>query len=178
MTTVRHGTTTLFAALDIASGTVLTECKARHRHQEFLEFFKRIDQAVPAGLDVHLIVDNYDTHKHAKVRLWVAQRKRFQVHSTPTYSSWLNQVERWFCLITRQAIRRGGFRNVKDLIAKINHFVQHYNRTCRPFAWTATADSILQRLGRLCSRISGTAHECVSLLSLCPDLRDLLTANP
>ena len=155
---VRHGTTTLFAALDIASGTVLTECKARHRHQEFLEFLKRIDQAVPGSLDVHLIVDNYATHKHAKVRLWLAQRPRFQIHYTPTYSSWLNQVERWFGLITQQAIRKGSFRSVKHLIARIDHFVQHYNRTCRPFAWTATADSILQKLARLCSRISGTAH--------------------
>ena len=155
---VRHGTTTLFAALDIASGTVLTECKARHRHQEFLEFLKRIDQAVPEGLDVHLIVDNYATHKHAKVRLWLAQRPRFQIHYTPTYSSWLNQVERWFGLITQQAIRRGSFRSVKHLIARIDHFVQQYNRNCRPFAWTATADSILQKLARLCSRISGTAH--------------------
>jgi len=155
---VRHGTTTLFAALDIASGTVFTECKARHRHQEFLEFLKRIEQAVPDHLDVHLIVDNYATHKHAKVKLWLAQRPRFHIHYTPTYTSWLNQIERWFGLITQQAIRRGSFRSVKDLIAKIDHFVQQYNRNCRPFAWTATADSILQKLARLCSQISGTAH--------------------
>ncbi len=155
---VRHGTTTLCAALDIASGTVLTECKARHRHQEFLAFLKRIDQAVPAGLEVHLIVDNYATQKHANVRLWLAQRSRFHIHYTPTYSSWLNQVERWFGLITQQAIRRGSFRSVKHLIDRIDHFVQHYNRNCRPFTWTATADSILQKLARLCSRISGTAH--------------------
>jgi len=155
---VRHGTTILFAALDIASGTVFTECKPRHRHQEFLEFLKRIDHSVPGHLDVHLIVDNYATHKHARVRLWLAQRPRFNIHYTPTYSSWLNQIERWFGLITQQAIRRGSFRSVKDLTAKINQFVQHYNRNCRPFAWTATADSILQKLARLCSRISGTAH--------------------
>lgn len=155
---VRHGTTTLFAALDIASGTVFTECRPRHRHQEFLGFLKRIDEAVPEDLTVHLIVDNYATHKHAKVRLWLAQRPRFQIHFTPTYSSWINQVERWFGLITQQAIRRGSFRSVKDLIARINHFVQHYNRNCRPFAWTATADSIFNKLARLCSRISGTAH--------------------
>jgi putative transposase len=155
---VRHGTTTLFAALDIASGTVFTECKPRHRHQEFLAFLKRIDQAVPQELAVHLIVDNYATHKHAKVRTWLAQRARFHVHYTPTYSSWLNQVERWFGLITQQAIRRGSFKSVKDLVANIHDFVQHYNRTCRPFAWTATADSILQKLARLCSRISGTGH--------------------
>ena len=96
---VRHGTTTLFAALDIASGTVLTEFKPRHRHQEFLEFLKRIDQAAPEGLDVHLILDNYATHKHASARLWLAQRPRFQIHYAPPYSSWLNQVERWFGLI-------------------------------------------------------------------------------
>ncbi|HEX4068061.1 MAG TPA: IS630 family transposase, partial [Acidobacteriaceae bacterium] len=155
---VRHGTTTLFAALDIATGSVLTECRARHRHQEFLGFLKRIDDAVPAGLDVHLIVDNYATHKHAKVRTWLGERPRFHIHYTPTYSSWLNQVERWFGLITQQAIRRGSFRSVRELIARINQFVQHYNRNCRPFAWTATADSILQKLTRLCSRISGTQH--------------------
>ena len=155
---VRHGTTTLFAALDIASGTVFTECRPRHRHQEFLGFLKHIDQAVPQDLAVHLIVDNYATHKHAKVRLWLAQRPRFRVHYTPTYSSWLNQVEHWFGLITQQAIPRGSFRSVKHLIARIDHFVQHYNQNCRPFAWTATADSILQKLTRLCSRISGTQH--------------------
>jgi putative transposase len=155
---VRHGTTTLFAALDIASGMVLTECKSRHRHQEFLSFLQRIDQAVPAELDVHLIVDNYSTHKHAKVRLWVAARPRFHVHYTPTYSSWLNQVERWFGLITQQAIRRGSFKSVKDLIAKIDTFTENYNQKSRPFAWTATADSIFQKLSRLCNRISGTEH--------------------
>jgi putative transposase len=155
---VRNGTTTLFAALDIASGNVLTECKPRHRHQEFLGFLKRIDEAVPADLDVHLILDNYATHKHAKVRAWLAARPRFHLHFTPTYSSWLNQVERWFGLITQQAIRRGSFKSVKELIAKINHFVHHYNRNSKPFAWTATADSIFQRLARLCSRISGTKH--------------------
>jgi putative transposase len=155
---VRNGTTTLFAALDIATATVLAECKPHHRHQEFLGFLERIDQAVPKTLDVHLIVDNYSTHKHAKVRLWLAARPRFHVHYTPTYSSWLNQVERWFGLITQQAIRRGSFKSVKDLIAKINRFTQNYNQHCRPFAWTATADSIFQKLAKLCTRISGTEH--------------------
>ena len=153
-----NGTTTLFAALDIASGNVLTECKPRHRHQEFLGFLKCIDEAVPATLDVHLILDNYATHKHTKVRAWLAARPRFHLHFTPTYSSWLNQVERWFGLITQQAIRRGSFKSVKELIAKINHFVQNYNRNSKPFAWTASADSIFQKLARLCSRISGTQH--------------------
>lgn len=155
---VRHGTTTLFAALDVATGAVFTECKPRHRHQEFLAFLRRLDACVPAELDVHLIVDNYATHKHPKVRTWLAQRPRFHMHYTPTYSSWLNQVERWFGLITQRAIRRGSFSSVKDLVRKIDAFVQNYNRTHRPFVWTATADSILQKIARLCSRISGTAH--------------------
>ncbi|MGB9105897.1 MAG: IS630 family transposase [Terriglobales bacterium] len=155
---VRHGTTTLFAALDIASGVVFTECKPRHRHQEFLSFLRRLDASIPDGFDVHLIVDNYATHKHPKVRTWLGQRPRYHIHYTPTYSSWLNQVERWFALITQQAIRRGSFRSVKDLIEKIDAFVRNYNRSHRPFAWTATADSILQKIARLCSRISGTGH--------------------
>ena len=155
---VRHGTTTLFAALDVATGAVFTECKPRHRHQEFLSFLRRLDACVPAELDVHLIADNYATHKHPKVRTWLAQRPRFHMHYTPTYSSWLNQVERWFGLITQRAIRRGSFSSVKDLVQKIDRFVQHYNRSHRPFVWTATADSILQKIARLCSRISGTPH--------------------
>jgi putative transposase len=155
---VRHGTTTLFAALDIATGAVFTQCKPRHRHQEFLAFLRRLDECIPAELDVHLIVDNYGTHKHGKVRTWLAQRPRYQIHYTPTYSSWLNQVERWFALITQRAIRRGSFRSVKELVGKIDAFVQHYNRSHRPFVWTATADSILGKIARLCSRISGTPH--------------------
>ena len=155
---VRHGTTTLFAALDIATGAVFTECKPRHRHQEFLSFLRSLEACVPADLDIHLVGDNYATHKHPKVRTWLAQRPRFHMHYTPTYSSWLNQVERWFGLITQRAIRRGSFRSVKELVQKIDDFVQHYNRKQRPFIWTATADSILQKIARLCSRISGTRH--------------------
>src|SRR5271165_2481794 len=155
---VRNGTTTLFAALDIASGNVLTECKPRHRHQEFLGFLKRIDEAVPATLDIHLILDNYATHKHTKVRAWLAARPRFHLHFTPTYSSWLNQVERWFGLITQQAIRRGSFKSVGELVQKIDAYVANYNLHHRPFAWTATADSILAKLQRLCKLINGTSH--------------------
>src|SRR5690606_15783588 len=155
---VRHGTTTLFAALDIATGRVVTDCKQRHRHQEFLQFLRRIDEAVPEKLDVHLIVDNYATHKHDKVRRWVAARPRFHVHFTPTYSSWLNQVEIWFNIITQKAIRRGTFRSVRDLIAHIRLFVERYNRRCHPFAWTATAESIFAKLERLSRSISGTGH--------------------
>src|SRR5712664_2742620 len=143
---VRHGTTTLFAALDIATGAVFTECKPRHRHQEFLSFLRQLDACIPEQLDVHLIVDNYSRHKHRKVRTWLAQRPRYHIHYTPTYSSWLNQVERWFGLITQRAIRRGSFSSVKDLVEKINSFVQHYNRSHRPFVWTASADSILHKI--------------------------------
>jgi putative transposase len=154
----RHGTTTLFAALDIASGQILTQCKSRHRHQEFLKFLRHIDTSVPQDLDIHLVIDNYSTHKHAKVRKWLAARPRYHVHYTPTYASWLNQVEIWFNIITQKAIRRGTFRSVKDLVDKIKLFVEQYNANPKPFMWTATADSILTKIHRLCSGIAGTAH--------------------
>ena len=154
----RHGTTTLFAALDVAGGQVIHQCKARHRQQEFLQFLREIQQNVPAELDIHLVVDNYATHKQAKVRRWLAARPRWHVHYTPTYASWLNQVEIWFNIITQKAIRRGSFSSVKELIAKIKHFVQAHNGKCKPFAWTATADSILAKVKRLCQRIVGTSH--------------------
>jgi transposase len=155
---IRHGTTTLFAALDIANGSVLTQCKPRHRHQEFLAFLRHIEANVPEDLDVHLICDNYGTHKHVKVKAWLARRPRFHLHFTPTYSSWLNQVERWFALITNQAIRRGSFDSVTELKRKINEFVEHYNHHPRPFLWTATAESIFAKLERLCKVINGTSH--------------------
>lgn len=154
----RHGTTTLFAALDVANGEVLAQCKRRHRHQEFLAFLKHIDQNVPPDLDVHLICDNYATHKHPKVRAWLARRPRYHVHYTPTYASWLNQVERWFGLITQQAIRRGSFTSVPDLVGRIKRYTEHYNLTARPFVWTATSDSILAKIKRLCKVIGGTQH--------------------
>lgn len=153
---VRHGTTTLFAALDIATGQVLTRCHRRHRHQEYLEFLKHIEANVPPDLEIHLVVDNYATHKHPKVRRWIAAHSRYQVHYTPTYASWLNQVEIWFNLITQRAIRRGTFRSVKDLVFKIDQIVKHHNANTRPFVWTATADSILEKIKRLCQLISGT----------------------
>jgi putative transposase len=155
---VRHGTTTLFAALDLASGHVLTQCKRHHRHQEFLQFLRHIEASVPAELEVHLVVDNYCTHKHAKVRRWLAARPRFHVHYTPTYASWINQVEIWFNIITQRAIRRGTFKSVRELIAKIEAFVKQYNRRCQPFSWTATADSILEKIDRLCKAVAGTGH--------------------
>ena len=152
----RHGTTTLFAALNVLSGAVLASCKPRHRHQEFLSFLREIDKAVPVELDVHCIVDNYATHSHPKVKAWLASRPRWHMHFTPTYSSWLNQVERFFALITDKAIRRGSFTSVRQLVQRIDQFVSHLNANCQPFKWTATADSILEKLHRLCSRISGT----------------------
>jgi putative transposase len=155
---LRHGTTTLFAALDLLDGSVLAQCRPRHRHQEFLGFLRAIDQAVPADLEIHVILDNYATHKHAKVKAWLAARPRWHLHFVPTYSSWLNLVERFFAHISDKTIRRGSFPSVRDLVAKIDHFVTHYNQTCKPFVWTATAESILAKLQRLCSRINGTQH--------------------
>jgi putative transposase len=154
----RHGTTTLFLALDTARGTVIGRCRRRHRHQEYLDFLRQIEENVPAKLDVHIIVDNYATHKHPRVKRWLAARPRFQVHFTPTYASWLNQVEIWFNRITQQALRRGTFRSVKELVEKIDAFVRSSNASARPFVWTATADSIFAKLQRLCEGISGTAH--------------------
>lgn len=154
----RHGTTTLFAALNVRGGAVLARCKPRHRHQEFLSFLREIDKAVPPELDIHCIADNYATHSHPKIKAWLAARPRWHMHFIPTYSSWLNQVERFFSLITDKAIRRGSFTSVKQLVQRIDHFVAAYNTNCQPFKWTATADSILEKLHRRCSRISGTGH--------------------
>ncbi len=154
----RHGTTTLFAALEPRSGEILAQCRRRHRHQEFLAFLRHIDANVPARLDVHLVLDNYGTHKHATVRAWLARRPRYHLHFTPTYASWLNQVERWFGLITQRAIRRGSFRTVRELVQRIDTFVTRYNRAANPFVWTATADSILAKVARIAQAINGTQH--------------------
>ena len=155
---IRHGTVTLFAALDVATGQVVSQCSARHRHQEFLRFLTRIDKEVPGDLDIHIIMDNYCTHKQKKVQAWLAGHERYHIHFTPTYSSWLNQVERWFGLITQKAIRRGSFKSTRQLKQKIDTFVRNYNKAADPFIWTATADSILEKLGRLCNNINGTVH--------------------
>jgi putative transposase len=154
----RHGTTTLFAALDLANGEVIAQCKPRHRHQEFIAFLNHLDANVPAELDVHLILDNYATHKHAKVRAWLAKRPRYHLHFTPTYASWINQVERWFGIISERAIRRGSFRNVRELIHRIEQFIEHYNQDARPFKWTATAESIIAKVTKISKVISGTAY--------------------
>ena len=134
---------------------MLTQCKRRHRHQAFLQFLRHVGANVPEDLDIHLVADNYSTHKHAKVRRWLASRPRYHVHYTPTYAGWLNQVDIWFNIITQRAIRRGTFRSVKDLVDNIGRFVKNYNANSKPFAWTATTDSILEKIERFYKCISG-----------------------
>jgi transposase len=151
---VRHGTTSLFAALDVATGRVIGRCHRRHRHQEFVRFLADIDAAVPAedGVAIHLIMDNYATHKTPAVRRWLAKRPRFVVHFTPTSASWLNQVERFFAEITQKRIRRGVFRTVRELEDAIAAYLAEHNRDPKPFRWTATADLILRRVEDVCTR--------------------------
>ena len=144
----RNGTTTLFAALDVLTGKVIGECLPRHRHEEYLKFLRKIDKEVPKGLHVHLICDNYATHKHADVTAWLAKHPRFHVHFTPTSSSWLNLVERWFRELTDKALRRGVFHSVPDLIAKIEEYLDAHNTDPKPFVWTATAEDILAKVAR------------------------------
>jgi transposase len=144
----RNGTTTLFAALDVLTGVVIGQCLPRHRHEEFLKFLRKIDTAVPKDLQVHLILDNYATHKHADVTAWLAKHPRFHLHFTPTSSSWLNLVERWFRDITDKAIRRGVFESVPELIAAIERYLAANNAEPQPFVWTASAASILAKVQR------------------------------
>jgi transposase len=144
----RHGTTTLFAALDVLTGTVIGQCLPRHRHEEFLKFLRVIDKQTPKGLEVHLILDNYSTHKHADVAAWLTKHPRFHLHFTPTSSSWLNLVERWFREITDKAIRRGVFHSVPDLIAAIEAYLKAHNDDPKPFVWTATAEDIFAKVRR------------------------------
>jgi transposase len=149
---VRHGTTSLFAALDVATGKVIGKCQRRHRHQEFVKFLADIDAAVPDedGVTVHLVMDNYATHKTPVVKRWLARHPRFVVHFTPTSASWLNQVERFFAEITEKRIRRGVFRSVRELEQAIDAYLAEHNRNPKPFRWTATADLILRRVEELC----------------------------
>jgi transposase len=144
----RNGTTTLFAALEVATGKVIGECLPKHRHNEFLTFMKTIEKEVPAGLEVHLILDNYATHKHPNVTAWLAKHPRFHLHFTPTSSSWLNLVERWFRELTDKALRRGAFHSVPDLIAAIETYLAAHNDQPRPLVWTATAENILAKVAR------------------------------
>jgi transposase len=144
----RNGTTTLFAALDVLTGKVIGQCLPRHRHEEFLAFLKTIDAEVPRGLQIHLILDNYATHKHEAVERWLTHHKRFHLHFTPTSSSWLNQVERWFRDLTDKNLRRGVFASVPDLIDSIQDYLDANNDNPKPYTWTATAESILAKVAR------------------------------
>jgi transposase len=144
----RHGTTTLFAALDVLTGNVIGQCMPRHRHQEWLKFLKTIDREVPKDLTIHLILDNYATHKHQDVGTWLDKHPRFHLHFTPPSSSWLNLVERWFRELTDKALRRGAFHSVPDLIASIQEYIDSHNDAPRPYVWTATAESILAKIAR------------------------------
>lgn len=148
----RHGTTSLFAALDVATGFVIGKCYRRHRAKEFLAFLKEIDAAVPDDLDIHIIMDNYSTHKTKTVRAWLARRPRYHVHFTPTSSSWINQVERWFAELTRKQIKRGAHRSVKELEGAIRCFIDTHNENPKPFKWTKSADEVLASVKRFCDR--------------------------
>ena len=155
---VRHGTTSLFAALDIATGNVIGEMHRRHRAAEFRQFLDTIDAAVPRDLDVHLVLDNYGTHKTAAIRRWLAKRPRFHVHFTPTSASWLNQVERWFATLTARRVRRGVFKSTRQLEAAIKSYLDAYNEAPKPFVWTKSADDILAAVSRFCMRTSVSGH--------------------
>jgi transposase len=153
---VRHGTTSLFAALDVASGFVIGKCYKRHRASEFLDFLKQIDAHVPHSLDVHIIMDNYATHKTAVIRSWLARRPHYHVHFTPTSASWINQVERWFAELTRKQLRRGVHTSTKQLEADIRAFIARHNEKPKPYRWTKSADDILASVKRFCQKTQQT----------------------
>jgi transposase len=144
----RHGTTTLFAALDVGTGSVVHECMPRHRHQEFLRFLKKVEASVPAGLEIHVILDNYATHKHPKVRQWLEKHPRVIFHFVPTSASWLNLVELLFNELTRRELKRLAVTGVDDLIAAITGYLERRNEDPKPFVWTASADKILRKVRR------------------------------
>jgi transposase len=155
---VRHGTTSLFAALNVATGKVIGECHRRHRAEEFRKFLNTIEREVPGDLEVHLILDNYSTHKTPAIQRWQARHPRFHFHFIPTSSSWLNLVERWFASFTERRIRRGVHRSTRELEQAARDYIDVNNEAPKPFIWTKSADQILESLGRLCQRIQGTGH--------------------
>jgi transposase/transcriptional regulator with XRE-family HTH domain len=155
---VRHGTTTLFAAFNVADGTVITSTHRRHRAVEFKKFLAKIDAQVPADLAVHVVCDNYGTHKHPTIKAWLAAHPRFTMHFTPTYSSWLNQVERWFAYVTGDLLQRSDHRSIQALEADLRAWAKAWNHDPKPFIWTKTAEDILDSLGRLIARIKGEGH--------------------
>ncbi len=154
----RHGTTTLFAALDIATGKVIGETHRRHRSSEFLQFLRTIEDSVPPVLDVHLVMDNYGTHKTPAIKNWLIRHPRFHVHFTPTSASWLNQVERWFATLTQRCVRRGTHRSTRELEAAIRSHIEANNSSPKPFVWTKSADDILASIERFCKRTSNSQH--------------------
>jgi transposase len=156
---LRHGITSLFAAFNIADGTVISELHRRHRAIEFRKFLAAIDKAVPAGLDVHLVCDNYATHNTPEIRAWLARHPRFHIHFTPTGSSWMNQVERWFGLLTDKLIRRGVHTSVQALENDIRAWIATWNDNPRPFTWTKTADEILNSLADYLAKVGAGPHE-------------------
>ena len=153
----RHGTTSLFAALDVLEGTIIGNCYERHRHQEFLKFLRRLDREFPKTKPLHLILDNYGTHKHPNVKTWLDKHPRFHLHFTPTSSSWLNLIERWFGQLTEKQLRRGAFTSVKDLTRTIEKFIAVYNNNPKPFVWSAKVNDILRKVGK-CKAILETVH--------------------
>lgn len=155
---VRHGTTTLFAALDVATGKVIGETHRRHRSSEFLQFLRTVEANVPPTLDIHLVMDNYGTHKTDAIKRWLASRPRFHVHFTPTSASWLNQVERWFATLTERCIRRGTHRSTRALEQAIRSYLDVNNSAPKPFSWSKSADDILASIERFCLRISQSAY--------------------
>jgi transposase len=154
----RHGTTSLFAALDVKTGRLIGECHRRHRSVEFRQFLDTIDDAVPARFDVHLVLDNYGTHKTPLIHRWLLKRPRFHLHFTPTGTSWINQVERWFALLTEKRLRRSAFRSTRELETAIRQYIGQHNEQPKPFHWTKTADQILASVARFCLRTSETGH--------------------
>ena len=155
---VRNGTTSLFAAFDLASGSVIAQPYRRHRHQEFLRFLKLIDTAVPKDLDLHLVLDNYATHKTPAIHQWLLKHPRFHLHFTPTSSSWLNLVERWFAELTNRKLRRSAHRSVTELETDIRKWINEWNKNPKPFVWTKSADEILETLAAYCERINDSGH--------------------
>lgn len=155
---VRYGTTTLFAALDLATGKVIGELHRRHRSSEFLKFLRTIEQSVPAQLDIHLVMDNYGTHKSPTVKAWFARHRRYHLHFTPTSGSWLNLVERWFAILSQRQIKRGSHRSTLELERAIRNFLDLHNQDPKPFVWHKSADEIIESVGRFCTRINESVH--------------------
>jgi transposase len=154
----RHGTTSLFAALEMATGKIISECHRRHRALEFRQFLDTVEAATPPTLEVHLILDNYGTHKAPTIQRWLLRHTRYHLHFTPTGSSWINLVERWFATLTERQLRRGVHRSTRELEVALQRYVETYNQDPKPFVWTRTADEILEAVARFCKRTSDSGH--------------------